>query len=356
MTEHQKPVLIETGRAHGDTPDNAPPVPDIDPPRAPGGASEAKDGANVRRSSPLARIFWGLAVTLITIILVFEAWSLVAETLEFNPILGAVVAALLASLFAVLLLIAVKEFRGFSNLKRPDALRRNAETALDGNNLEQSRRVIDRVVALYADRPALQRGIERVHRQRNDIFEPSALYGLAEVELLLPLDRDAEAEIKAAMRKVAVATAIVPIGLVDVVVSLVASLRMIRAIAGIYGNRCGVLGAWPVVRGIMGTLAVSGAAGSKLLTKFFVDGVASRIAYSAAEGVINSIMMARVGTAAMKVCRPLPFGLGRQPNPLPLLKDVLVEVFGEGMKLIFKREQDAKKPSPDEGGGGEPVS
>jgi putative membrane protein len=44
-------------------------------------------------------------------------------------------------------------------------------------------------------------------------------------------------------------------------------------------------------------------------------GLAARVSAKLGEGVLNGLMMARFGVAAIAVCRPLPY-LGRQPPTL----------------------------------------
>ena len=316
------------------------------------------DSTNLQ-ASPLVWLFLVFTAALI-IALFFEAWGLVVETWEFNPISGSPVAALgLVVLPAVFLWIAIEAW-GLYRLCQRDELQHDAKAALAlekkvaVNGVNEGNEVAHRIVDLYAGRDELRDGCKEV---KNDLRKipvrpPSARFKLVGVELLSQLDRDAETEIKATIRKVAVATAIVPIGLVDVVVTLVANLRMIRAIAKIYGNRCGALGAWVLAREVVGSIAVAGVAGGALLAKFAVDSIAARIAYSAAEGAVNGMMTARVGLAVMKVCRPLPFVDGKEPKLFPLLKDALVGALGETMDSIFKREQNIKAFSPDGKNGG----
>ena len=51
-------------------------------------------------------------------------------------------------------------------------------------------------------------------------------------------------------------------------------------------------------------------------------GIAAKLSARLGEGVVNGLLTARVGIAAIEVCRPLPFVNGRPPR----LADVMAEL------------------------------
>jgi putative membrane protein len=148
---------------------------------------------------------------------------------------------------------------------------------------------------------------------------------------MAPLDAAARAEVEAAARLVATVTALVPIALADVVAALVANLRMIRRIAEIYGGRSGTLGAWRLTRAVLAHLAATGAVaiGDDLIGSVAGGSVVSKISRRFGEGVVNGALTARVGLAAMEVCRPLPFGAGQRPSVAGLVRRALSGLFGQ---------------------------
>jgi putative membrane protein len=77
---------------------------------------------------------------------------------------------------------------------------------------------------------------------------------------------------------------------------------------------------------ILGHLAVTG---GLVLTDGVVEqlvghGLASRVSQRLGEGVVNGLMTVRVGIAAMRVVRPLPF----EAVPQPMVKDFIPELAG----------------------------
>ncbi len=331
MTEKTGPVLIELDTPSEVTPATAPPV--ADPPQAPDTtAMRTLATLAARRPSRLARWFWSLLVTLLGVVLSVAAWDFVTGLLTRNMVLGYAVTGLIGLLLLVALAIALREWAGFARLGRLDAVRRAADTALADGDLAAARKVADRLVALYAGREELRWGRDRLRDRQGDVFDADGLLGLAETELLAPLDAAARAEVEAAARQVATVTAIVPLALADVVAALTSNLRMIRRIAEIYGGRGGTLGSWRLTRSVLTHLVATGAVavGDDLIGSVAGGGVLAKVSRRFGEGVVNGALTARVGVAAMEVCRPLGFRAQRRPTVSRLVKRALTGLFSSG--------------------------
>ena len=156
-------------------------------------------------------------------------------------------------------------------------------------------------------------------------------YSLAENTLLGPLDARAQREVEAAARQVATVTAIVPLALADLFTALTANMRMIRRIAEIYGGRAGTLGSWRLTRSVLAHLVATGAVavGDDLIGSIAGGGVLSKVSRRFGEGVINGALTARVGVAAIEVCRPLPFHSVARPSVTALVRRALTGLFGK---------------------------
>ena len=155
------------------------------------------------------------------------------------------------------------------------------------------------------------------------------LLAVAETEILHPLDAQAMREVEAAARQVATVTALVPLALADVVAALTANLRMIRRIAEVYGGRSGLLGNWRLVRAVMTHLVATGAVavGDDLLEPFLGGSILGKLSRRFGEGLVNGALTARVGVAAIEVCRPLPFRVSQCPKAAQLVRRALGGLF-----------------------------
>lgn len=327
------PVLIDLDESiPTEGPDTAPPVPDLEPPS---GAAMQKAVALAARSggsSGVARWFWGLGLTLLGAVVSVAAWDFATGLIMRVPVLGYAVTVLMGAFVLVLVIAAVRELAAFSRLSRLDRLHRAASEAKSEQSLEKAKSVTTRLLALYRGRPELDWARENFNARKGEQFDADALLDLAEAELLSPLDQAAMREVESAARQVATVTALVPLALADVFAALTSNLRMIRRVAEIYGGRAGTLGSWRLARAVMTHLVATGAVavGDDLIGSLAGGGVVSKLSRRFGEGVVNGALTARVGVAAIEVCRPLPFSRGKRPSVTALVRRALTGVFGQG--------------------------
>jgi putative membrane protein len=328
------PVLIEMDEAQGPGPAEAPPVPDV------GGAAEAPSGRAMqmaatlaaRRPSRLARWFWGLLLALIGVVVTTAAWNFVLGLIAANPVLGWAVAGLIGAFALVALAIVVKELAAFSRLSRMDRMHRLAEEAVIEEDLAKARDFAARLSGIYAGRAELEWHHARFVERKDEPFDAAGVLALAEAELLAPLDDLALREVEAAARQVATVTALVPLAFADVLAAMTSNIRMIRRIAEVYGGRSGTLGSLRLTRAVMTHLVATGAVavGDDMIGSVLGGNVLARLSRRFGEGVVNGALTARVGVAAMEVCRPMPFATGRRPKVTSVLRRALTGLFGEG--------------------------
>ena len=328
---HQSgPVLIDLDHEPQATPGNAPPVPDIIGDGRP--AAMQTLAALAGRGRPVSRLgrwFWATAGALVSFLVSLAAWNYVAGLLASAPVLGWIATVLFTAFLLVLLTLALREIAAFGRLRRLDSIQRAAATARSENDLTGARTVLAQLDRLYAARAELRWGRARMADRQGDIFDADGLLGLAETDLLAPLDQAALRQVEGAARKVATVTAIVPLALADVAVALTANLAMIRAIAEIYGGRAGVLGSWRLIRSVMTHLVATGAVavGDDMISSIAGGGLLSKLSRRFGEGVINGALTARVGVAAIEVCRPLAFHAIERPAVSALVRRALTGLF-----------------------------
>jgi putative membrane protein len=141
---------------------------------------------------------------------------------------------------------------------------------------------------------------------------------------MAPLDARARALTAASARRVALVTTVSPRALVDIAFVIYESIKLGGDIARLYGARPGLFGTWRLLGAILAHLAVTG---GLVLTDGVVEqlvgqGLAAKLSARLGEGIVNGLMTVRVGIAAMRVVRPLPFETQRQP----MVKDFMAEL------------------------------
>jgi putative membrane protein len=242
--------------------------------------------------------------------------SLVRDLFARNDWLGWLALALVALAGLALLVLLVREIAALLRLRRINAIHARAVTAADGDDREAALSVLDEIEQLYKRRPETARGRAALSGHRKEIIDGRDLIALAESELLLPLDANAHRMVMNAAKRVALVTAISPRALVDLLFVGAQVLRLIRGLATLYGGRPGTIGFFRLARATLTHLAVTGgmAAGDSLVQQVLGTGIAARLSARLGEGVVNGLLTARVGIAAIEVCRPLPFINGSPPR------------------------------------------
>lgn len=324
-------VELEPGGAPRPGPADAPAIDDDAPPPR-GVAMQELARRMARPPSRLVRWFWRLALALASLLVGIWAWDAASALLARNVVLASGVLALVVALVLVTVLLALREWLAIARLRRIDGLRADAEAALVAEDLPGARAIVGRLLRLYADRPETAWGRDRLAARAEEMLEARDALALAETELLAPLDAAARAEVEAAARKVAAVTALVPIALADLAAALLSNLAMIRRIGEIYGGRAGTIGAWRLTRAVLGHLVATGAVavGDDMLEPILGGGLAARLSRRFGEGVVNGALTARVGVAAMEVCRPLPFVAAPRPRASALVRGALTGLMRRG--------------------------
>ncbi len=324
----RKPVIIDAEELSTEAPSpaEAPPVPD---PGAP--------PAMVRAVTLSARgpSLWGRLVRwalggLLALLIGTAAWDFVLGLFARNAVLGWAAVGLAAILLLAALLAILREIAALARLARIEALQARARAAASDADRGLALKLIDDLERLYAGRERLRLGLDDVRRQRDQVLDADALLALAEGRILAPLDAEAAREIEGASRAVAATTALVPLALADVVVALAANVRMIRRIAEIYGGRAGTFGSLRLMRAVATHLLATGAVavGDDLIGSVAGGGALAKISRRFGEGVVNGALTARVGVAAVEVCRPMPFAAEARPRVTSLVKRALTGLFG----------------------------
>lgn len=303
----------------------APSVPDLSEPVVNGQAMQMAAQLAARRPSRLARWFWGLAGALVTAAVSVAAWDFAMSLIDRVPVLGWAVTVALGALVLVVALIVLREIVAIGRLTRLDSLHRAADTALAEGDLTAARALTDRLTAFYKGREDTRWGRDRLAERADEQFDAAALLALAEAELLAPLDAAARREVEAAARQVAIVTALVPLAVADVTVALLANLRMIRRVAAIYGGRSGLIGSWRLTRAVFAHLIATGAIAvtDDFLEPVLGGSLLSKLSRRFGEGLVNGALSARVGVAAIEVCRPLPFAGQKRPSVRAIVRRAL---------------------------------
>ncbi|TCD11784.1 YcjF family protein [Oricola cellulosilytica] len=242
--------------------------------------------------------------------------SVVRALFERTPWLGGAGLTLTIVFAAALVAVILREVGALFRLRKVDHLRTAIEEALASTDNRALAHTTRRLIAHMEQNPLTAAGRGVLARQEGEIMDARDRYELAEKELFRSLDRDAFILVMGASKRVSVVTAVSPRAFLDILYVLYENFRLVRRLCELYGGRSGAIGNFRLFRNVIGHLAVTGVAsvGDGLVQQVIGHGMASRLSARLGEGVLNGLMTARVGIAAMEICRPAPFHAVRRPR------------------------------------------
>ena len=278
--------------------------------------AEPPPAAAPRRRSLLATIFLSAFGALLSLAVGLWTDSLIRALFERAQWLGWLAAGVAGIAALALLVILLREFIAIARLAEVEKMQRRALDAVARDDPKAARAVVDELSSFVAAKPQTAAGRRALADLSGDIIDGGNLVRLAETEILGPLDAQAKGMILDAAKRVSLVTAISPRALVDIAYVVFEAGRLIRRLSELYGGRPGTLGFFRLARGVLAHLAVTGsiAFGDSVVQQIVGHGLAARLSAKLGEGVVNGMMTARIGIAAMETTRPLPFIAAKRPG------------------------------------------
>lgn len=279
-------------------------------------AAEPPPATAPRKRSLLASLFFGAVGVLVSLAVGLWTDQLIRDLFERAEWLGWLAAGMAAIALFALVVILIREFLAIARLAEVEKLQKRALDAVARDDPKAARSVVDELSAFVAAKPETAAGRRSLAELRGEIIDGGNLVRLAETAILGPLDARAKAMILEAAKRVSLVTAVSPRALVDVAYVVFEAGRLIRRLSELYGGRPGTLGFFRLARSVLAHLAVTGsiAVGDSFVQQIVGHGLAAKLSAKLGEGVVNGMMTARIGIAAMETARALPFIAARRPG------------------------------------------
>jgi putative membrane protein len=272
------------------------------------------------------RLFFVAGAALLLALLGLEAYAFVAGLFERAPVVGAAFALLLALVAAGALGFLGRELGDLRRLERAEQLRLQGERLIASEIHGQADAYLARLEQLYRGRADLAEPIARFNVQTSDALNDGEQLRLFAKTVLAPLDRQGRRLVIRGARDIGALTALSPLGILDGLIVLWRTLSMLRAIARLYGVRPGAAASIRLLRRTLTHVLAAGV--GELLSDAAVEAAGasllSVLSARAGQGAVHGLLAARLGLAALQVCRPLPFVEGE----LPSMKQLRAELLG----------------------------
>jgi putative membrane protein len=277
-----------------------------------------------RRRWRWGTLFWSACGGLVLLGLGISVARLIQDLFSYSDGLGYMGAVLAALAVVALIVVIGRETVGLLRLATVERLHARASEILINDDRTAGRGVVRELLSFERSAPHLARARADLETHLTEIIDGADLIRLAERELMAPLDVQARRMVSAAAKRVSLVTAVSPRAAVDLLFVLYTALSLMRRLARLYGSRPGTLGMIRVFRLVLSHLALTGgmAASDSLISQVLGHGVAARVSARLGEGVLNGLLTARLGLAAIEVTRPLPFAA----LPPPALNDLAGEL------------------------------
>lgn len=269
-----------------------------------------------RKGWSLATFFWSALTGVVMLALGLWLDQLIRELYARWEYLGWFGIALVAIATLALMTFLAREFLALRRLSHLDNMREKVANLYENGDRKKAMRLANDLLDLYQKQPSLFRVRQELKQDLPHLFDADDILAQTEKTLMPPIDQAANHRVHQAAKRVAVVTALSPRALFDIVVVLIETIRMVRAIAELYGNRPGFVAMLRLSGHIAGHLAVTGgmAAGETLLQQIVGHGLAARLSAKLGEGLLNGILTARIGLATIALCRPMPFTVEKEPS------------------------------------------
>lgn len=247
-------------------------------------------------------IVWFL--TIILALSVYQTYSFLVDAFSQGSISGIIWSSVFALLFLMLIYSIIRELGSLLFLEESDKRREHINKLIKEGSFKEALGVTKELADSSKVNPQKYKNFKAKLQTH---FDPKSVFELYEDDILKEQDKKAINLIIKRSAEIGFVVALSPLAWLDMFLSLVRALRMIRELSLIYGHKCSFIARMSLYRRVFKGLIFIGATdlATDALLDVFGTSAVRRLSASIGQGVAASIYATRVGYIAMKTLRPI---------------------------------------------------
>jgi putative membrane protein len=260
------------------------------------------------------------------------AWPLMqwlTWAFSLQPLLGVGLLIVMMYLFSLCGFSVVQIIKGQAQARQLIQLQQQAQQLNGHKTFGKAKHYLAELQAFYREKPQGEM-LALVLEHLPDYADDTEILAHIERGFLAPLDQEALRRINAYSSQTALAVALSPWVSLDMALSLLRNGQMLSRIGELYGLRPSMLGRWRLIRMVVTHLIGSGA--SEWAIDQALDtlglGATQMLGLRATQGIGAGLYTAKIGLAAMDVCRPMGFSAEQKPLFKHLWEHLVAQVRG----------------------------
>lgn len=242
-----------------------------------------------------------------------------------NPVKGAFVSLLSAAVLGGALWLLWREWRLWRRLQQNNHWQRSAQRIAQSVQYGEADALCQEIITQLPATTGLDVTVENWHNSARPEHSDLEKLQLLDKMVLEPLDSQAKAIIWRAATDTSLAVAVIPFALIDMLMVVWRSSRMVRQLAALYGAPVGQLRSLVMLKRALAAILWAG--GSELALDMAADVMSSeltaKLSARAGHGVIAGLLVARLGNLAMQQLRPLPLTEKQRINVAKLSQSLI---------------------------------
>lgn len=277
----------------------------------------------------LSRLIWLALISLLGL----AAWQWVdalVASWQASWFRGALFSLFSAALFSVMAWLCWREWRLWRRLQQNSHWQRSAERIGQSVQYGEADALCLDIIKQLPDTPVAKLSAEQwqsaVQPQHSDLEKLQLLDKL----VLQPLDTQAKAIVWRAGTDTSLAVAVIPFAIIDMLMVVWRSSRMVRQLAALYGAPVGQLRSLVMLKRALAAILWAG--GSEVALDMASDVMSSeltaKLSARAGQGVIAGLLVARLGNMALQQLRPLPLAEQQRINVAKLSQSLIQRLRG----------------------------